>query len=244
MARSTWLSERTITRNLLRVLRPDTKLEKLGAPDCIRYYESTRLKEAINPKTVNNEVQVLAAILRDANLWHRIANHKPLKVPKRDVGAVLTREEANSLMRYARTAGEFAVAAFVSVLAYATGMRTREIKHLQLRSIHIEQPNPHVYVRRQTTKSDRGARYVAVDKLALWALRKLIHRAAKLGAFMPDHFLLPTLLEKHTRESDPLHVAAALMSQIHSPLGMQNGVSCGGSSELNTSGSTISDTAT
>jgi integrase len=206
VARSTFQSERTITRNLLRVLGGEIKLVELCDPHRIRYYVSSRLAQGINPKTVNNEVQVLAAILQEANLWHRIgANYKPLRVPKHDVGAALSREEGRRLVQFAMTASEFAVAAFVAVLAYATGLRSKELKQLQLGVIHLDGANPHLYVKRQTTKSDRGARYVALDSLARWALRKLINRARNLGAYMPEHFLLPTLLEKHTRKSDPLH---------------------------------------
>jgi integrase len=36
-------------------------------------------------------------------------------------------------------------------------------------------------------------------------VRKLIDRAKRLGATQPDHYLLPTLLERHSRPTDPLY---------------------------------------
>jgi integrase len=65
--------------------------------------------------------------------------------------------------------------------------------------------NPHILVHRSTTKTDAGSRRVALDSIAVWALRRLIARACSLGAIEPKHYLLPTLLDMHTRTSDPLH---------------------------------------
>ena len=142
VARSTYLSELTITRNLLRVLGAGITLTKLADIQCVKNYESVRLAGGTNPKTVNNEVQVLSAILRDASLWQRIANHyKPLKVPKSDVAMALTRDEGRRLLEFAATADTFAVAPFAAVLAYAAGLRSGELAN-STGSLHCEHLHP------------------------------------------------------------------------------------------------------
>jgi integrase len=206
VANGTYLSEGAITRNLSRVLGEETTLITLATIQAVHRYESCRLGCRIGAKTVNNEMLVFKGILRDANLWHRIDSfYKPLKVLKSEIGAALTREEAYKLLQFAKLAHPNSVAAFAAVLAYATGMRSKEIMELQRGSVHLEASNPFLYVRRSTTKSDKGARHVALDKMACWALSKLLDRAQLLGVTNPNHFVFPTLLEKHTRAKDPLN---------------------------------------
>lgn len=84
-------------------------------------------------------------------------------------------------------------------------MRITEIMQLRRGSVHIDTAKPYLQVRRSTTKTDKGARYVALDRIACWGIKKLLARSERLGAIQPDHFLLPTLREKHTRRSDPLN---------------------------------------
>jgi integrase len=201
-----YASEVCICKSLVNVLGADSKLESLADISVVRKYENTRLASGAKSKSVNNAVLVLASILRQAKLWRRIADdYKPLKVDKSDVPDALTAEESQRLIQSARMANENAVAPFAAVLSFATGMRSKEIKHLKLGAIHIEGDSPYIQVSRASTKSNAGARAVALDSMAVWALRKLLARAEKLGANHPDHYLLPTLLERHTRQSDPLH---------------------------------------
>jgi len=64
--------------------------------------------------------------------------------------------------------------------------------------------NPKLVIRRTNTKSDAGAREIELNLLADWAIRRLLHRAAKLGATEPEHFLFPADLSRHTKNDDPL----------------------------------------
>jgi integrase len=209
VASGTYRSERSIARNLLRVLGADTTLLNVADIHAVRRYESLRLREGVSAKTVNNEVLVLAALLREANLWHRVAVcYKALKVQSTDVGDALSRDETCKLIQIAQAAAPSAVAPFAALLSYSTGMRIKEIKQLRLGSIHVDTAKPFLQVRRSTTKTDRGARYVALDKIACWAMKKLLLRAKMLGAVEPEHCLFPTLREKHTRKTDPLYGGA------------------------------------
>jgi integrase len=203
---SSYKSEACIGNKLVDFLGADKRLEDLADINVIRRYETKRLSDGLKPKTVNNEVLVLASILRSARLWKRLVDdYRPLKVDKTDARDALTDEESKKLIQAARNAPENAVAPYAAVLSFSTGMRNKEIKKLQLGAIHLEERDPHLQVRRHTTKSNAGARFVALDTMACWALRKLIARAARLGATDPDHFLLPTLLDRHTKKGDKLH---------------------------------------
>jgi integrase len=135
----------------------------------------------------------------------RSRDYKSLPNKKSDIPDALSRDEAHRLLQLARACGEDAVAPFAAVLAYATGMRSREIKQLRLGAIHLDSAHPQIQVKRMTTKSNKGARFVALDSMACWALRKLLSRATTLGSTAPEHYLLPTLLDRHTRANDPLH---------------------------------------
>ena len=148
----------------------------------------------------------LSAILQDANLWHRVAaRYRPLKVRRSELGMALSREQEVKLLTLAQYSEISTVAPYVAVLSVRTGMRMKEIRHLRLNAIHLTSEKKYILVRRSTTKTDAGNRHVALDKVACWALHRLIVRACSLGAVEPEHFLLPTLLEMHTRRNDPLH---------------------------------------
>ena len=60
------------------------------------------------------------------------------------------------------------MAAVAAVLAYATGMRSREIKQLHIGPIRLDSARPEVHVKRAATKSNKGARFVALDQMACW----------------------------------------------------------------------------
>jgi integrase len=206
VAPGSYASEVSISRNLIHVLGAESRLDKLADVQVIRRYETKRREAGISSKTVNNEILVFAGLLREAKLWRRIsADYKRLKVEKSDVPDALSRDEAYRLLQVAYTASENAVAPYAAVLAYATGMRSREIKQLQIGAIRLDGPNPQLQVRRATTKTNKGARFVALDTMACWAIRRLLDRAKRLGASTNEHYLLPTLRDKHTRATDPLH---------------------------------------
>jgi integrase len=202
----TYSSDVTNTRHLMSEFGKETKLLQLAEVRIIKRYQTSRLEGNLNPKTINNEILALSAILKDANLWHRVASrYKPLKVRRAEVGIALTQEQAVKLLTIAQNSEVSAVAPYVAVLALRTGMRMKEIRHLRLSAIRLTADNPHILVHRDTTKTDAGSRPVALDQFARWALRRLIARACSLGAIESNHCLLPTLLDAHTRSNDPLH---------------------------------------
>jgi integrase len=161
--------------------------------------------ETVGPKTVNNEVSVLTAVLKSARLWAPLReNYEPLPVLKRGPGQALTSEQTAKLIETAKTNDHWFVALCATVLAYATGCRSGEIKKLQLGDLVLDGDRPFIRLRAESTKA-RRSRDPALNDLGLWALNHLMTRARLLGASEPHHYLLPADLSKHTKKSDPLH---------------------------------------
>jgi integrase len=199
-------SEKSIAGNLLRGLGAVTRLRALADISRVRQYQDHRLRVGVSAKTVNNEIQVLAGILGLAKLWNRVSSkYKRLPVAKSDIPDALTQDESEKLLRLVAASDPNAVVPYAAVLAFSTGMRSGEIKGLRLGDLHHEENYPYLTVRRVNTKTNAGARRVALDTIAVWTLRKLSARAFTVGSVRPEHYLLPTDRARHTRASDPLH---------------------------------------
>jgi integrase len=113
-------------------------------------------------------------------------------------------EDVVTLVKAGLTNPDWEAALMAAVVAANTACRSWEIKSLRLGDVDLNASNPKLFVRRENTKSDAGAREIELNGLALWAIKRLIERAAKLGATRPDHYLLPADLSRHTKSTDPL----------------------------------------
>ena len=148
---------------------------------------------------------MLAAVLKNARLWAPLQElYEPLPVTKHGPGQALSPELTAKLIETAMKNDGWFVALCATVLAYATGCRSGEIKTLQLRDLMLDGERPYIHLRSETTKSRRD-REPALNELGLWAVNHLLKRAQLLGAHRPDHYLLPADLSKHTKKTDPLH---------------------------------------
>jgi integrase len=193
----------TSCRHLNQVIGADRRLINISAWD-IRRYQMKRL-ETVGPKTVNNELSVLTAVLKNARLWASLREtYEPLPVLKRGPGRALTPEQTAKLIETAKTNDHWFVALCATVLAYATGCRSGEIKKLQLGDLVLDGNRPFIRLLAENTKG-RRSRDPALNDLGLWALNHLVARARLLGACEAHHYLLPADLSKHTKKSDPLH---------------------------------------
>jgi len=114
-----------------------------------------------------------------------------------------TVDEVARLEAAAASRDSYLVAYCAEVLAACTGMRGGEIKKLRLGAIDLE--NRRIRIKRQSKKSDAGARLVELNRDALLAITRLYQRAQQIGATSAEHYLLPANLSEHTRKNDPLH---------------------------------------
>jgi integrase len=202
-ARSTLPPERTSVRHLKEGLGAKRRLDSVTETD-IRRYQATR-RQKVGPKTVNNELLVLVGVLKQARLWKALEeDYKPLPVPKQGPGQALTPDKGTHLIETARKRPAWDVAFCATVLAYASGLRSWEIKSLQLKDVMLDADPPIIRVRRENTKTDAGAREVGLSDISVWAAKRLRQRAELLGATDPEHYFLPANLSKHTKKQDPL----------------------------------------
>ena len=141
-------AERTTCRHLKEVIGADRRLSRITPWD-IRRYRMKRL-ETVGAKTVNNELLVLTAVLKNARLWTSLREtYEPLPVLKRGPGQALTPEQTAKLIETAKTKDHWFVALCAAILAYATGCRSGEIKKLRLGDYLLPAD-----LSKHTTKSD------------------------------------------------------------------------------------------
>jgi integrase len=195
-------AEQTSCRHIREIIGAERRLGSLTAWD-IRRFQMKRLG-SVGPKTINNEMLVLTAVLKSARLWTPLQDsYEPLGVPKRGPGQALTPEQTAKLIQVARTKDRWFVALCATVLAYATGCRSGEIKKIRIGDLKLDNEHPFIRLPAEITKS-RCEREPALSDLGLWAVRQLFERATLLGAVDPAHYLLPADLSKHTKKVDPL----------------------------------------
>lgn len=160
-------------------------------------YASKRLAEKIAPWTINKELLTWSMILKKAKLWRRIADdYKPLKTQASDIGRALSREELRHLAGIAATDQDWEAAFYGSVLAANAGLRGGEIKKLRIGELDLE--NRRLRIRRASTKTDAGARFIELNRDATEAASRLLLRSSLLKppAEKPEHYLLPKHLSR------------------------------------------------
>jgi len=90
-------AEQTAGRHLLEVLGGGPRLCSITIWD-VRRYQMERLK-TVGPKTINNELLPLVAVLKSAKLWRPLEElYTPLPVPKQGPGRALTPQEVGKLI--------------------------------------------------------------------------------------------------------------------------------------------------
>jgi integrase len=178
----------------------DVKLKAVTL-DTLKTYQVRRSEEVGN-RTVNLELRILVSVLKEANLWGKLKHYHPLKEKESEVGRALTAKQIARLEATAQTNPAWTVVYFAEVLAINTGMRSGEVKRLQLSDVILELRR--LRIRREGTKTDSGARLIELNQAALEAATRLYQRAEMLGASEPEHYLLPADMSRHTLGSDPL----------------------------------------
>jgi integrase len=154
----------------------------------IRRYQAIRTAEVSN-KTVNLETDLLRGILKAEGQWKRLAEDvKRLPKTSAGPGRALSPEESLRLFTVAESKEKWFVACYATLIAYDTGMRGVELRHLRLADIDINARK--VTIRR--TKGNSGLfRTVILTNDALKAMLKLLERAENLNSTEPEHYLFP-----------------------------------------------------
>jgi len=194
-------NERSYFRQLAKRLGPRT-LKSITLDD-LKDYQAERSRQ-VRERPINLELNILVNVLKEENLWKgAMARHyKRLKEPQSEVGEALSVEQLKRLEHTAASKDTWEVAFCAELLATNAGFRGAEIKKMRLGAIDLEKRR--IRVTRQSTKTDKGARWVELNQAALVAICRLYRRAQQLGAREPEHYLLPADLSRHTKSTDPL----------------------------------------
>jgi len=200
-------TERSFLRRVMKVFGENRVLQSI-TPHDFEAYQAKRLRRpgtltGVKSRTVNYELFCLRQILKRAGLWPRFREfYRPLKVPKGGPGKTLPDADAIRLFQMSNLKSSWKAAFCAALLAHCTRMRVGEIRALQLGDIHADDTALSIHIRAEATKSRRD-REVPLNATALWAMRRLLTRAAMLGASRTDHYLLPADRSKHNRADDP-----------------------------------------
>jgi integrase len=102
---------------------------------------------------------------------------------------VMTPEEKAKLLTLAASRPDSMIAKCAATLALSTTMRACELKGLRRKDVDLFERT--LTIRRDSTKTDAGARVIPLNRDAVAALSELLTRADLLGVTEPDHFVFP-----------------------------------------------------
>lgn len=188
------------------------QLSQIHIGHVLEYQQKRRL--VAGPSCVNHEVNTLSQILRYAELWDLVAKHyKPLPLPNWTPPKVLSAEEEERFFRVAAGNPDWSVAYWAVSLTNNTSAMGTELRHLQLKHVRLEQAPATLHIPDGKVKNEFRARVVPLNDVALKQVRRIMNRAEKLGARMPDHFIFPYRVKRGvydvTRPASPYFIRSA-----------------------------------
>lgn len=144
------------------------------------------------PKKANQELGILKQILKRAKLWSEDHDlyYEPMLEIESDMQRALSEEEQARWLGISQSEARWHIVHWYSVLAFATCMSTNEIRSLRLGDISLESRVLTVPV--EGSKNRYRNRTIAIDGPQVqWAVKWLVDRAHRLGAFQPQDYLFP-----------------------------------------------------
>ena len=200
------------TCGLLALFFANKRLDQFTISDVFEYHawrkQNIRRPEVCQPEfpghnTINREIEVLRSILKSADLWDSIGKHyKSLPETKNSPGQALTPAEMTRLFEICASSPRWDVALQCVVISACTTCGPGEVCHLRLCDIYVDAPVPHIVIRRGAKNKFR-LRELALNDLALAAIKKLMKRATSKGCVLPEHYLLPHRAAKLSDVVDP-----------------------------------------
>jgi hypothetical protein len=182
----------------------------------IQEYQQRR-KLSAGPSCVNHEINTLAQILRQADLWRVMEKqYCPLALPDWTPPKVLTAEEEERFFRVAAGNPDWSVAYWAVSLTNNTSAKGTELRLLQIKHLKLEQETPTIHIPDDTVKNEPGARVVPLNDVAEKQIRRILKRAHALGAWSPEHYVFPYRIKKNiydvTRPASPKFLRTAFRS--------------------------------
>jgi integrase len=151
----------------------------------IRSYQDDRLEEEASPKTINNEVGTVRAILRRAGAWARIQPEVSMLTTSDDIGRAIKPEEERALLDACSKSRSRSLLPFV-VLTLETGARKNTVRTLQWKNIDFQ--NRCLQFGKDKTASGTG-RIIPLNQRAMGTLT---FWAERFPDRKPEHYVFAT----------------------------------------------------
>jgi integrase len=151
----------------------------------IRRYQDDRIEEEASPKTINNEIGTMRAILKRSGAWGRIQPDVTMLAPGEDIGRAITAQEERALLDACAKSRSRSLLPFV-VLTLETGARKNTVRTLQWKNIDFE--NRCLKFGKDKTASGTGR----VIPLNQRAMATLTFWASRFPGRQPEHYVFAT----------------------------------------------------
>lgn len=159
------------------------------SPGSLLAYQTTRAKSA-GASYINHELNALSQMLKQAGLWDKIKPYyAPLKEPEWQKPKVFTAEEEQRIFDQAREDPNLELAEIVFSITRLTGVSGSELRLAHIRQLDLDGLD--FEVTGDTTKNTIRPRHIPLDSVTADLFRRALNRAARLGAYMPYHYLFP-----------------------------------------------------
>ena len=168
----------------------------------IASYQRERIKSGVCGRTVNIEVGLLRRVLKSAKQWNRLTDDVKMLPERPKEARVLTQEEKAVLLDTARQNPAWQIAKCAGILALNTTMRSCEIKGLRWKDVDLDEKI--LSVRRQSTKTNAGARVIPLNRDAVTTLNELRERAVNLNCSGQNDYIFPACENGHIDPSKPM----------------------------------------
>src|SRR5581483_7686508 len=199
-AEKTGLTDAERSRPLRRFFG-ETPLRRVTAEVIVRY-QAERKAAGVSGRTINLEVSLLRRVLKYHKQWARLADDVKMLPERPKPARVLTPEEKARLLETAASKPEWQIARCAAMLALNTTMRACELRGLRWQDIDLFERV--LTIRRQSTKTDAGARVIPLNREAILALGELRQRGEKLGGAEPKHYVFPACESGNVQPDKPM----------------------------------------
>lgn len=158
-------------------------------PGSLLAYQTERAK-SVGASYINHELNALSQMLKQAGFWEKLKPYyAPLKEPEWQKPKVFTADEEQRIFEEARGDPNLELAEIVFSITRYTGVCGSELRLARIRQVDID--NLDFEVSGDTTKNTIRPRHVPLAATSADLFRRALMRAARLGAYMPYHYLFP-----------------------------------------------------
>ena len=165
-------------------------------------YQTQRKETGVCGRTINLEVGLLRRVLKKFKGWARIADDVHMLREEAKPAQVLLPEEKAHLLGVLQTRPEWENAYCSATLALQTTMRGCELRGLLWGDVDLIEKK--LTIRRESTKTNAGARVIPLNRDAMAALVRLRQRASQHSEVQLGDFVFPACEDGKINPAKPM----------------------------------------